>query len=106
MRGGEIWCDPAYHFVRYGDKSCRLTRHEFTVCLLLSARPGHIRSRNEILDAMYPNNLEVTDRAVDSQVKRARRKMRDAFGFDAIRVHYGVGYYWENPKIEKPQKDG
>jgi two-component system response regulator ChvI len=56
-------------------------------------RPGVIKSRNQLMDAAYPDDVFVDDRTVDSHIKRMRRKFRvvdDEFG--AIDTLYGAGY--------------
>lgn len=97
MRDGEVWCDLAYKVIRYGNKSVRLTKHEYGLCLLLSAHVGHVKSRDQILDTVYPMDYDKDPRSVDSHVKRSRAKMRAALGYNPIRTHCGLGYYWENP---------
>ena len=59
----------------------------------LAARPGVIKSRNQLMDAAYPDDVFVDDRTVDSHIKRMRRKFRATDpGFGAIETLYGAGY--------------
>ena len=52
-----------------------------------------IKSRNQLMDAAYPDDVFVDDRTVDSHIKRLRRKIRSADPeFGAIETLYGAGY--------------
>ena len=94
---GKAWCDLRRKTIRLDDKSCELTPREFNLCLLLSANSGWVKSRAQILDAIWPNDLEIDDRKVDDHVKRARKKLKCSLGVNPIRTHYGFGYSWVNP---------
>jgi len=90
---GRLVMDPARHHVTWDQKSVSLTVTEFLILEALAARPGVIKSRNQLMDAAYPDDIFVDDRTVDSHIKRMRRKFRvgDAT-FDAIETLYGAGY--------------
>lgn len=92
----KVWCDLKRFTVRYGVKSCKLTPDEWGLCLLLSAQPGHVKSRPQILDVLYPTNYEIDERSVDSYVKRLRKKLRAALGVNPIQTRYGFGYWWDD----------
>jgi len=69
---------------------------EFRLMAALAERPGRVRSRAELLDAVWDGALDVTDRTIDSHIKRLRKKIRmHDPGFAAIRTLYGVGYSFE-----------
>jgi two-component system response regulator ChvI len=71
----------------------QLTGTEFRLLHALAERPGHVRTRDVLMDRLYGNDIYVLDRTVDSHVKRLRRKLRDADpSFDAIETLYGTGY--------------
>jgi hypothetical protein len=55
-----------------------LTVTEFLILEALAQRPGVIKSRNQLMDAAYPDDVFVDDRTVDSHIKRLRRKFRAA----------------------------
>jgi len=59
----------------------------------LAQRPGHVKNRDQLMDAAYDDNVFVDDRTIDSHIKRLRNKFKvvDA-GFDVIETLYGVGY--------------
>lgn len=70
-----------------------LTRVEFALLKTLSAQPGRVFSRDQLMNAMYPDYRVVSDRAVDTHVKNLRKKLADAgAGSDCIESVYGLGY--------------
>ncbi|MEL7446300.1 MAG: response regulator transcription factor [Pseudomonadota bacterium] len=90
---GRLHMDPARHHVTWDEKPVSLTVTEFLILEALAARPGVIKSRNQLMDAAYPDDVFVDDRTVDSHIKRMRRKFRVVDGeFDAIDTLYGAGY--------------
>ena len=90
---GRLVMDPARHKVRWDDKDVTLTVTEFLILETLAQRPGVVKSRNQLLDVAYHDDVYVDDRTIDSHIKRIRRKFRTVDdGFDAIETLYGVGY--------------
>ncbi|MEL6486129.1 MAG: response regulator transcription factor, partial [Pseudomonadota bacterium] len=90
---GRLYMDPARHFVTWDEKTVSLTVTEFLILEALAARPGVIKSRNQLMDAAYPDDVFVDDRTVDSHIKRMRRKFRVVDNsFSAIDTLYGAGY--------------
>lgn len=90
---GRLFMDPARHHVKWDDKPVSLTVTEFLILEALAARPGIIKSRNQLMDAAYPDDVFVDDRTVDSHIKRMRRKFRSVDPtFGAIDTLYGAGY--------------
>ncbi len=90
---GRLFMDPARHHVTWNDKPVSLTVTEFLILEALAARPGVIKSRNQLMDAAYPDDVFVDDRTVDSHIKRMRRKFRSVDPeFAAIDTLYGAGY--------------
>ena len=90
---GRLRMDPSRHRVTWDGKQVSLTVTEFLILEALAQRPGVIKSRNQLMDAAYPDDVFVDDRTVDSHIKRMRRKFRsvdDSFG--AIETLYGAGY--------------
>jgi two-component system response regulator ChvI len=72
-----------------------LTVAEFNLIKSLAKRPGVIKDRNQIMDAMYGDNIYVDDRTIDSHIKRLRKKFKIYDQeFDQIRTRYGSGYSW------------
>ena len=93
LKRGRLFMDPARHYVAWDDKPVSLTVTEFLILEALAARPGVIKSRNQLMDAAYPDDIFVDDRTVDSHIKRMRRKFRVVdTTFAAIDTLYGAGY--------------
>jgi two-component system response regulator ChvI len=90
---GRLRLDPARHLVTWNDKPVSLTVTEFLILEALAARPGVVKSRNQLMDAAYTEDVFVDDRTIDSHIKRLRRKFRaiDA-EFAGIETLYGAGY--------------
>jgi two-component system, OmpR family, response regulator ChvI len=90
---GELAMDPARHKVTWKDRDVTLTVTEFLILESLAQRPGVVKSRNQLMDAAYTDDVYVDDRTIDSHIKRLRRKFRQADSqFDAIETLYGAGY--------------
>lgn len=90
---GRLKMDPARHEVTWAGQTVSLTVTEFLILEALAQRPGVVKSRNQLMDAAYHEDVFVDDRTVDSHIKRLRRKFRlvDS-GFDGIDTLYGAGY--------------
>jgi two-component system response regulator ChvI len=90
---GRLKMDPSRHRVEWEGKPVSLTVTEFLILEALAQRPGVIKSRNQLMDAAYPDDVFVDDRTVDSHIKRLRRKFRHVDSqFSAIETLYGAGY--------------
>jgi len=76
-----------------------LTRTEFDLLAALAARPGQVFSRARLLELAGQDsldNMDVSDRAIDSHIKNLRRKLDAAApGFEPIRSIYGLGYRFD-----------
>ncbi|GAA0483854.1 response regulator transcription factor [Parasphingorhabdus litoris] len=92
VRGG-LEMDPARHLVKWNGENVTLTVTEFMILETLANRPGVVKSRNQLMDAAYQDDVYVDDRTIDSHIKRLRRKFREVDAdFDAIDTLYGAGY--------------
>ena len=90
---GRLVMDPARHRVSWDGKDVTLTVTEFLILEALAQRPGVVKSRNQLMDVAYQDDIYVDDRTIDSHIKRMRRKFRAVDSeFDAIETLYGVGY--------------
>lgn len=70
-----------------------LTVVEFQLLAILASQPGRIFSRNQLMDRMYQDHRTVSDRTIDSHIKKLRRKISDIHpDCDLIRSVYGAGY--------------
>ena len=89
--------DPDRHKVRWDGHEVSLTVTEFLILGALAQRPGVVKSRNQLLDVAYSDDVYVDDRTIDSHIKRIRRKFRATDPeFDAIETLYGVGYKFDD----------
>jgi len=90
---GELTLDPNRHACNWKGEPVRLTVTEFLILQALAQRPGYVKSRDQLMDAAYDDQVYVDDRTIDSHIKRLRKKFRDIDDtFDAIETLYGVGY--------------
>jgi two-component system, OmpR family, response regulator ChvI len=90
---GRLRMDPARHRVSWNGRDVTLTVTEFMILEALAQRPGVVKSRNQLMDVAYQDDIYVDDRTIDSHIKRMRRKFREVDGeFKAIETLYGVGY--------------
>lgn len=90
---GRLEMDPARHRVSWAGENVTLTVTEFMILESLAQRPGIVKSRDQLMDAAYTDDVYVDDRTIDSHIKRLRRKFRQVDDeFDAIETLYGVGY--------------
>ena len=88
--------DPDRHLCVWKGKEVMLTVTEFLLVEALARRPGHVKNRDQLIDAAYGENIYVEDRTIDSHVKRLRRKFRQTDKeFSEIETLYGVGYRYK-----------
>ena len=93
LRRGRLTMDPARHAVAWDDQPVSLTVTEFLILEALALRPGVVKTRNQLMDAAYSDDVFVDDRTIDSHIKRLRRKFRAVDrDFAAIDTLYGAGY--------------
>jgi two-component system response regulator ChvI len=93
---GRLVMDPARHKVLWDGRDVSLTVTEFLILETLAQRPGVVKSRNQLLDVAYSDDVYVDDRTIDSHIKRIRRKFRTVDpDFDSIETLYGVGYRFD-----------
>ena len=93
LKRGKLTLDPARHDCLWEGRPVKLTVTEFLLLQSLAQRPGFVKSRDNLMDAAYDDQVYVDDRTIDSHVKRMRKKFRQVDPeFDAIETLYGVGY--------------
>ncbi len=93
MRRGKLTLDPNRHACAWDGQPVRLTVTEFLILEALARRPGFVKSRDQLMDAAYDEQIYVDDRTIDSHIKRLRKKFRKTDKeFDGIETLYGVGY--------------
>ena len=75
------------------NKPVDLTVTEFLILKALAQHPGHVKSRDQLMDAAYGESIYVDDRTIDSHIKRLRKKFRATDPeFSEIETMYGIGY--------------
>ena len=90
---GDLTMDPLRHAVKWKGNDVTLTVTEFLLLQALATRPGFVKSRDQLMDVAYDDQVYVDDRTIDSHIKRLRKKMRMADAeFSAIETLYGIGY--------------
>jgi len=96
MVRGDLTLDETKHQCTWHGKPVQLTVTEFLLVKALAARPGMVKSRDQLIDAAYGENTYVDDRTIDSHVKRLRKKFRAVDDdFDGIETLYGIGYRYK-----------
>ncbi len=90
---GELTLDSARHACTWKGKAIDLTVTEFLLVKALATRPGHVKSRDQLMDIAYGESVYVDDRTIDSHIKRLRKKFKEIDDdFAHIETLYGVGY--------------
>ena len=93
IQRGRLSMDPQRHRVHWDGREVALTVTEFMILEALAVRPDVVKSRNQLLDTAYQDDVFVDDRTIDSHIKRIRRKFRAVdSAFDSIETLYGAGY--------------
>jgi two-component system, OmpR family, response regulator BaeR len=93
---GGLTMDDAGYRAAIGGRDLGLTAVEYQLLKVLASHPGRIYTRDQLMDMMYRDERVVSDRTVDSHIKKIRRKVA-AMLPDREIVHsvYGVGYKYE-----------
>ena len=97
MVRGELVLDETKHQCLWKTVDIQLTVTEFLLVKALATRPGMVKSRDQLIDAAYGDNVYVDDRTIDSHIKRVRKKFRTVDDdFNAIETLYGIGYRYKD----------
>ena len=95
IKKGNLELDELKQLCFWKNKVIELTVAEFNLIKSLAQYPGVVKDRNQLMDAMYGDNIYVDDRTIDSHIKRLRKKFKSYDPeFDQIRTRYGSGYSW------------
>jgi two-component system response regulator ChvI len=98
LERGPLRLDESRHECLWKGERIVLTVTEFMLLMALVMRPGHVKTREQLMAAAYGDHVGVDDRTIDSHVKRLRKKFRDVDGeFDCIETLYGAGYRYREP---------
>jgi two-component system response regulator BaeR len=90
--------DPSCFRVRAGGRETELTAVEFELLQALYRQPGRILSRNRLMDLIYPDQRIVSDRTIDSHIKKLRKKLIELLpDQEVIHSVYGAGYRYDPP---------
>ncbi len=95
-RIGSLELDAARFIVRWKGRPVELTVTEFMMLQALARHPGHVKTRVQLTREGYPHDNYVSERTIDSHVKRIRKKFEAVDpGFDRIDTVYGMGYRYQ-----------
>jgi two-component system response regulator ChvI len=90
---GDLVLDPIRLSAEWKGRAVTLTVTEFQLLLGLARRPGSVKTRDQLMEDAYSDRVSVSDRTIDSHIKRIRRKFESVDpGFSAIEGVYGAGY--------------
>lgn len=93
IRRGPLELDPERLAASWDDNPMELTVTEFWLIHALARRPGHVKSRDRLMEEA---NIVVDDATITSHIKRIRHKFKDIDpAFDAIDTVHGAGYRWK-----------
>jgi two-component system response regulator ChvI len=94
---GGLTVDPLRLAVRWNGQPVPLTVTEILLLQGLARRPGIVKTRDQLMQDAYPDRVSVSDRTIDSHVKRIRRKFQAIDpAFDRIEGVYGAGYRYRD----------
>jgi two-component system, OmpR family, response regulator ChvI len=97
LQRGNLVLDPQRHLCAWKGQVVDLTVTEFLLLQALAQRPGHVKNRDQLMDAAYGETVYVDDRTIDSHIKRMRRKFRELdTEFKEIETLYGIGYRYRD----------
>ena len=97
VEAGALRLDPARFEARWRGAAVTLTRSEFQILSALARNRGTVLARERLLDIARGEDAVVTDRTVDTFIKRLRKKIRDVDeSFDEIETVFGVGYRYKD----------
>jgi two-component system, OmpR family, response regulator ChvI len=96
MQRGDMMLDSSRHLCTWRAQHVELTVTEFLILKSLAQRPGHVKNRDQLMDAAYGEHIYVDDRTIDSHIKRLRKKFKVVDDdFTHIETLYGVGYRYK-----------
>lgn len=97
IQRGNLKLDDERHLCTWSGTPLDLTVTEYLLIKTLAMNPGHVKSREQLMQFAYGDNIYVDDRTIDSHIKRLRKKFKDVDDdFDLIETVYGIGYRYKN----------
>lgn len=100
LEAGGVRMDPEAFRAWVGDHELQLTVTEFRILEVLVRRPGRAFTRDELVDRAYPGPHHVSDRTLDSHIRRIRQKLRDG-GVDPVETVHGLGFRLRTSPAER-----
>lgn len=98
VHASSLVLDEPRHQATLNGHELELTAVEFKLLKFLAASPGRIYGRQQLMDRIYPDQRIVSDRTIDSHIKKLRKKITEVTpGEEIIHSVYGVGYKFEMP---------
>ena len=95
---GTVELDESRHHASILGKTLELTAIEFQLLKVMANNPGIIFTRDRLMDHIYTDGRIVSDRTIDSHIRKLRRKIEELLpGTEIIKSVYSVGYKFENP---------
>jgi len=89
----DLTLDLEGYTVRWNDTEIPLTVTEFLILRALARRPGQVKTRRQLMEEGYPHDAFVSERTIDSHIKRIRRKFEDVDSeFGRVETVHGLGY--------------
>ena len=92
LNKGELHLDTEHRSAKFSDHSLSLTALEFNILQTFLTRPRMAFSREQVLNAAYPDNLNVSDRTIDSHIRNIRAKLKEAGCNNVIETVHGIGF--------------
>ena len=96
LSNGELKLNLQCYTVEWKGTNIPLTVTEFMLLQSLVKYPGHVKNREQLMKEAYPHNTYVSDRTIDSHIKRLRQKFLQVDKeFSCIETVYGLGYRYK-----------
>ena len=91
LRQGDLSLEAERHLCLFAAAPVALTASEFRLLATLMARPDHVMSRAQLIDALYGYNIHVSDRTIDSHIRNIRAKLAQVGCGEGIVTVHGIG---------------
>ena len=90
------WLNPSDYQLYYKGQPLRLSAIEYSLMAAMMARPGQVFTRQQLMDVMYQDGRIVSERTIDSHIKKLRQKIQQQFNeLSLINSVYGLGYQYQ-----------
>ncbi|MCA1611627.1 MAG: response regulator [Thermoanaerobaculia bacterium] len=96
LKAGPLELDLERYTAKWNGELIALTVTEFLLLQSLARHPGHVKTRRQLMEDAYPHDAFVSERTIDSHIKRLRRKLVEREpAFSGIETVHGLGYRYE-----------